>query len=434
MSLKTVRYVADRTNLTQAGAFRANVRVPSYAGIADLSNSRLVMDMTIQCYLSGTTTAVLLPCTFGNMQSVGSQVLVNNTKVISDKFGLINERTHQNIRGANLGWYTKDRTHEDELSLFGNSTTLNYGIDPVTWLPDTPFFDYVRPSADGVAGTTNAQVRRAEIPVAWHHIDNCSSIEQFPYFALGDINYQIEFENQLDTVYPCAMPFRNFEQVNNRAAVGSLLGDATSPLTLTKTTANFFREPRIGDAVILKYVDAGVLHAVHDDVIENVTTSVTAYVVTLVDGGPTTGATDACTSIYLKYYSTNVAAGLGEDGLASNMTSGATSTIGSATAPLLFDDIIGNDSETWNRCPFYVGAPVEINASNAVTNAIYQGETTISSITINAAQERWEIVLATPLNVGGAAAAITQIYLGYRDSLANTAFTVTWEILKDRKS
>ena len=108
MSIKIKRYPANNSEFLQSGRTRTQIDIPGGVGLTDLTQSDIVLDMQVNCYTtSAKTTSVLLPCTFGNNEMVGSESILRHSRVVSRDNGLLNERRHLNVIDANLDWYTK---------------------------------------------------------------------------------------------------------------------------------------------------------------------------------------------------------------------------------------------------------------------------------------------------------------------------------------
>lgn len=454
MSIKLRRYHAQESNFAKGGRLRTEINVPADAGFVDLTQSKVILDMHMVPQQGSTD--VLLPVTFGNQQLVGAQALIRNAAAISQAGGMLNEKRHQNVLHANLDFYQKSRAQEDQESLFGNSTNANYGVDRMNLLPDNPFIVWKKPSAlSGAAATVTelAVTRRAEIPVAWKHIDAFgATMSQFPMLMTGGMQYRVEFEDQMDVVYPARMPFSAGEPCDNRSAVGSVLGSAAAPLTLTKTTANYFRAPQQGDIVCAyfiqtttgsgsyKYPAASGANSSGLDEIASVATAGGKYVVTLKNGFATTAATEACQGITLFYCSASEMLGNGLFPLPIDaaMTGATGDVFGSAAAPLQFgkntaggvqtskpDDAVTLDS--LNTIPWYVGAPVTFTAVGGTTAQVVKVETTIASVAING--DNVEVTLADPYDgTAIGASTLVQCSLTYRDSYAGTKFKANWVV------
>lgn len=441
MSVKIQRYHANESNFAKGGRLRTEIEVPASAGVTDLTSSKLILDMQMTCKEGSNT--VLLPVTFGNQQSIGAQALIRNSAVISQSYGVLNERRNQNVISSNVDWYLKTRAQEDGESLVGNSTTTNYGIDRINQLPDNPFILYKKPTATGTPVTESAITRRAEIPVSWNHVDNMV-MPQFPNMAVGDLVYRLEFEDQLNVAFPAKMPYSQGEPCDNRSAVDSLLGNTGAPLTLTKTTGNYYRVPKQGDLCVASFLQAtaGTYKTVATsgrDEIESVTTAGGKYVVTLKNGFATTGATESCTGITLYYFApTDMLGATAIPVATSNTITASAGVYGSASAPLVFakntpggiqtskpDDSVTADS--LSSIPWYVGAPVQfcgIDISGSVETAL-RVESTITSVNVNGTNVE---VIISPTLTGTVGATLNTPTLAYRDSASGTKFTCNWAI------
>ena len=447
MSVKIQRYHANESNFAKGGRLRTEIEVPASAGITDLTSSKLVLDMQMTCQAG--SNAVLLPVTFGNQQSIGgAQALIRNSAVISQQYGVLNERRNQNVISANVDWYLKSRAQEDGESLVGNSTTTNYGIDRINQLPDNPFILYKKPTVAGTAVTESAITRRAEIPVTWNHIDNFASMPQYPSM-ISDHTYRVEFEDQLNVAFPAKMPYSQGEPCDNRSAVASVLGNVGAPLTLTKTTGNYYRPPKQGDLCVASFLQATsgnykTTSTSGRDEIESVDTSGGKYVVTLKNGfsmavAPLGTATESCTGITLYYFAPTDMRGATEMPVAvSNTITASAGAYGGASAPLVFakntpggiqttkfDKSVTADS--LSSIPWYVGAPVQfcgIDISGSVETVV-RVESTITSVNVNGTNVE---VIVSPTLTGTVGATLVVPTLAYRDSASGTKFTCNWAI------
>jgi hypothetical protein len=267
--------------------------------------------------------------------------------------------------------------------------------------------------------------------------------------AVGDLTYRLEMEDQIDVMFPAKMPFQAAEPCDNRAAVSSLLGNSGAPLTLTKTTANYFRPPQQGDLCVASFLQAttGDFKTPKSDVsfsgideIDSVATAGGKYVVTLKNGFATTGATESCTGVKLFFFSPTdmFSPSIPPVAIAANVAYNAAG-YGSAATPLVFaKNTLGgiqttktNDDVTvdsLNSIPWYVGAPVQLtgtDVSGSLETAVSH-EAKVSSVKVNG--DNVEIILDTPLAATGAGYTLNVPVLQYRDSLAGTKMTCTWQI------
>lgn len=420
MSLKLRRYNANESDFTRVGRTRATIDVPASAGFTDLTQSKLILDMQMNV-ADSTGTSVLWPGTFGQRgQVVGPQALLRNCKVTSREHGLMNERRHVNVQDSNMDWYGTSRSFEDAESLFGNTHNPNYGCDNRSGLPDNPWMLFNLPT-DAAATEQAAVKRRADIPVDWRHIDQFGGIKQFPNVAIGELHYQLEFEDQFNVAQPAVLRDRCCAADNLTGAAG-LIGDAANPLITSRTRANFGRPPLVGDQVTVWFngtttaavqTGTGTISAVAD--------SGAAYSITIAGGIGTTAAAEACTDIRVFWNGHAVA----------DMTSSAASEIGSAAAPLVITDLYsgpgGGDRRELHATPYYVGMPVTVVAEQLGTASVSEA-TTVSKLTVNG--DNLEIEIATPLNVGVATAACTLIRISPREYRAanRTQYTATWQV------
>lgn len=445
-AIKVKRFQALESDFTKNGRNRTEVRVPASVGFSDLTGSKVILDMNVQVKQGATT--VPLPVTFGNHEMVGgAQALIRNSRVVSEQNGLLNERRYANVIDANLEWYGKSRAKEDAESAFGWSNTQAYGIDRASQLPDCPFIIYSRPSFDQPSTTTQAYTRRAEIPVAWKHIDAFGVMPQFPHVNVGNLNYHIEFEDQIDVVAPAQMPSRALVPCVSTAAVANKL----KTLTLVPTASALWRVPQVGDLVTAYFLNstagtafapkftAGVAVAEVDQ-IATVSLVSGVYTVTLADGFNTAGATDACVKILLAYWSPAENDALVSTGLPlpiANNTAGAVA--GGSAAPIVFAvntpgglqatlndaGVLTGTADAFKSCPWYVGAPVTLCGIDGNNDTPVRVETFITNLTVNTTTYALSIELQDTITLSGATG-LRVPCLTYRDSkMTGDVFTGT---------
>lgn len=442
MSVKLRRYQANDSDFTQNGRIRTTVTVPGSAGFTDLTESNLILDMQVN--VKGAAGAnVFYPATFGARgEMVGPQALIRNARVISREHGLLNEQRHQNVISSNLDWYTKTRGTEDAHSLLGNTTNQNYGHDNASLLPDNPFLLYNQPGTPGVAITANPTKRRAMIPVAWKHIDQFSSMAQFPNIAIGDIDYDIELEEQINTMFPVVMPCMA-ELLEDVTADNFLIGTAADPLVTKRTVSSFNRRPRVGDEIYVMFKETTSNEFAESSCVISAVTEVGGVYHIQVHGGITTTDTnEACEQVimYLGSYQERPSGDPDESKFLPIQSQDITptgATIGSAADPLIFTNVYGGlgggQEVDFHACPFYIGAPMHITAFNDTTKVLYQAYVTVSSLEIDAANPTdLKVQFDPPLNIGAAGNDIQYIKIAFVDHYDNagtpTAFSVTWQI------
>lgn len=413
-AIKVRRMQANESEFTKTGRTRTEVKVPASVGFSDLTGSKVILDSHVT--VKEGSTVVPLPVTFGNYEMIGgAQSLIRNSRVVSAQNGLLNERRYANVIDANLDWYGKSRAQEDVHATFGWSNTNSYGVDPASGLPDCPYIVYARPSAAQPSTTTKAYTRRAEVPVAWKHIDNFGNISQFPHINVGDLTYHIEFEDQIDVVFPAPMPSRAPVPCVSTAAVANKL----KTLTLQATASALYRPPQVGDlctAYFLEATGTNVCYAPRAvasgmggftssaatmDEIATVSLSSGVYTVTLLNGFSVAGATDSCVKILLSYFAPSELDGNTANKiplpLGANIYQSASVVGGSGGAPITFiPNSLGgieatlNDAGTltvtpdaYKSIPWYPGAPVTLTGLDAHANAPVRLETFISQVDVD---------------------------------------------------
>ena len=457
-AIKVKRFNANESEFTQNGRNRTEVLVPASVGFTDLTGSKVILDMHVDV-LQGAT-KVALPVTFGNHEMVsGAQALLRNSRVVSADNGLLNERRYANVIDANLDWYSQSRAQEDQHSLTGYSNTQSYGIDRASALPDCPFIIYNRPSLAQPSTETQAYTRRAEVPVAWKHVDNFGTMSQFPNVAVGNLTYELEMENQIQTVFPAAMPSRAFVPCVTTAAVANKL----KTLTLVHKTDQLYRLPQVGDlctAYFLNSTDAapyapaytvGVSVAILDEITAVSIVSKT-IAVTLKNGFAVTTATASCTKILLGYFSPLELDPNTPNQLPipiSNNITPSGGVVGNAAAPVVFPpNKLGGIEATLNATgtltvtadafkslPWYPGAPVVLAGIDSNTDVPVRVETFVTKVTVDVigATFNTSIELADTLASVGA---LRSPSLTFRDNKSNgdlftseaTKFSCAWTI------
>jgi hypothetical protein len=434
MSVKIKRYQASESNFTRFGRTRTQIDIPSSVGITDLTASKVVLDMHVETLENGTL--VNIPVSFGNGQMIGSQSLIRNARVNSRQHGLLNERRQQNVLSANLDWFSTSRAGEDVKSLTGSSTNASYGISRVNSIPDSPFVLCDKPIAVNTVANKNPIGRRAEVNVPWRHIDNMSTMAQFPNMAVGDLTYIVEFEDQIECMFPARMASRAGVQALNMSAVSSKIGLAASPITLMpSSTSGYHRPPKVGDICYAAYwqdtSNVGTF-LVEQDVITDVSVVANKYVIVVSDGFSTTAATESVVTLSLFYYGAQETnpSDVNYDGdnvipQAKSCIANATFDIGAADSPIVFNtDTAGGINLTNNTvttdalasCPWYVGAPVQVTlvlSSGNPGDDVVSWNTHIESLKV-ATNGTLEVVLENPVNVGEAMT-ITKLALCHRD-------------------
>ena len=477
-AIKVKRYQANESDFTKTGRNRTEVKVPASVGFSDLTGSKVILDM--HATVMEGSTIVPLPVAFGNGEMIGgAQALLRNSRVISAQNGLLNERRYANVIDANLDWYTSSRAQEDAHASFGNSTTTSFGVDPASGLPDCPFIVYSRPSLELPVASNPAYTRRAEIPVAWKHIDNFGNMSQFPHINVGDLTYDLEFESQIDTVFPAPMPSRAPVPCYNQNAVGGKL----QTLTLYPTSANLYRPPQVGDVCTAFFQEstgtiacfapravpsgmgAFTCGAAAMDQIATVTLTSGLYTVTLLNGFAVAGATDLCTKIMLSYFSPAELDGNTDNKiplpLGANIYGSSTVIGGAGGAPITFiPNSLGGieatlhnavaapnnftvTADAYKSIPWYVGAPVTLSGidanANSGTGAPVRLETFISQIDVDVATKNVLVRLQDTITLtagGGPTYSLAVPCLTFRDSKvtgdvftgATAKFTCDWNV------
>jgi hypothetical protein len=434
MSVKIKRFQANESDFTRFGRTRTQIEVPGSIGITDLTASKIVCDMHAETLENGVP--INIPVSFGNGQMIGAQSLIRNARVHSRQHGLLNERRQQNVLSANLDWFSTSRAGEDVKSLTGSSTNASYGISRVNSIPDSPFVLCDRPTAVNVVADKMPIGRRAEVNIPWRHIDNMSTMAQFPNMAVGDLTYTIEFEDQIECMFPARMPTRAGVQALNMAAVASKIGLPASPITLLPSVSSgYHRPPKVGDIVYAAYwqeTSNAKSFLAQQDVITDVSVVAGKYVVIVADGFSTTAATEDVVTLSLFYYGaqetnpTNV----NYDGdnvipQGKNCIANASFEIGAADSPISFNVgsaggiTLTNNTITADAlasCIWYVGAPVQLTlvlASGNETDQVLVHNAHIETLKV-ATGGTLEVVLDVPADVNEAMT-ITSLALCHRD-------------------
>ena len=447
MSIKIRRYISDKSNfLSTDPAPLTAINIPGSIGFSDLTQSRVILDMEVHAYeptlapsggnFANPDLEVKIPCTFGRGgQMIGAQSIIRNSKVRSRNFGLLNEQRHQNVISSNFDWYLKSRAKEDTMSTFGNSTSRNFGIGWKDLLPQTPFFSYdgTRPIDLATQATTVASTRRADIPIPWKHVDQLATISQFPNVAVNDIRYELEFEPQIQVMFPAVMPTQ-YELIEDITEVGGFVGNDTNPLITVRRGAEFNRLPKVGDFVSIYYaedptVSDAVAQPLHDAYIISVTGTDATQLSIVLDNPITVTASNIAVAVRMFYGDAPRPFYRVE-----NATAPASGLLGDLNSPLSVLDVYNSVTALADQaqCPFYVGCPVIAVASNDVTKTVFPQATTVSGLQRDGTNLL--VFLADPIDVGGPDACVQTVLAhrdwseGAKDAGLNGNFVIQWRI------
>jgi hypothetical protein len=379
MSISLKRFQAAESDFTQTGRLRAKVTVPGLVGFTDLAHSKVVFEMTPTVESGGN--AMPWPVTFTQptgrsnadfapkQAMVGAQALIKNTRVVSREYGLLNEQRHQNVISSNLDWYLKSRDEEDQSDVFGNTISGNYGRRS-NFVADSPFYTTTVPTVVGTAVTNPAVLHEASIPIDWKHIDQFAQIEQFPNIMVGDIDYHIEFEDQIDVIQLAESPINVITITNaNSGAAGEM------PALITDRTRSQIVHPILeGEQVFIRFMEGGNLRQSFVKV-ASVATNGNNLLFTVTPSIAGLGNASACTGIAI-YYGPRIRAGLGPFNASNVAAVAANGWVGSAANPLVFPAFYGADVANTNpidysKCPFAVGQYIcmhYVQANNASTH------------------------------------------------------------------
>ena len=278
--------------------------------------------------------------------------------------------------------------------------------------------------------------RRAEVNVPWRHIDNMSTMAQFPNMAIGDLTYTVEFEDQIECMFPARMPSRAGVQALNMNADSSKIGLADTPIKLlASVSSGFNRPPKVGDICYAAYTEAtsvDVKFLIEQDVIRDVSVVNNKYWIVLEDGFSTTGAAEAVENLVFYYYGAQetLPTDTAYDGgdvipQALQCIANASFLIGAADSKIVFSDNTpggiwqtnsGITTDALASCPWYVGAPVQVVA--VLTAGTESGQVRVHNAHIETLMVKsngnLEVTLDDPLNVGEAMT-VTDITLCHRD-------------------
>ena len=254
MSIKINRYPAtEGGNWTKGGRNIMTIPVPD-VGFTDLENSYAVF--RVQPEVIGTDGEKFrYPMVFAdhcadpaddppglsrNYAASTGMSLIRNTKVTYEKVQLQNERIEQNVYFQNMDWYLNSRGNQNCAAMINGSANYNYGQIGGSGLPNTPFFQYSRPSVIPAAGgdldylTVYSQMRNPDIFIPMKHLDQLAEgMNQFPMTVFGKTIYNIVLENVMDVVAPAQMPqFITCDDLT--FAVNGDIGSSDNPLILTE--------------------------------------------------------------------------------------------------------------------------------------------------------------------------------------------------------
>jgi len=272
MSVKINRYPASEGgNWAINGRNVMTIKVPD-VGFADLHNSYVVFRVEPQVQTvtaDGALEVVVGPMVFADLTTnipdatnslfvpCTGQALIRNSRVQYSRAQIQNERIDQNVLSQNMDWYTTTRANQRCSSNLTGACNVNYGTIGMSGLPDTPFFQYSRPSQlfdspiDGAIATMPSQMRNPDILIPLKHIDQLADgMRQFPMTAFGETQYNIQLENVFNVVAPAAMPYVLIDDYT-AAAANPNLGSILTPVTLHET---FLTQIRLNDIPV--YVGA----------------------------------------------------------------------------------------------------------------------------------------------------------------------------------
>lgn len=432
MSLKIRRYQAEESDFTKAVTTRTHIEVPASVGFTDLTTSKLILDMEPE--VSGAGATAVVPCTFGlNGEMVGgAQVLIRNSIVESKENGFMNEQRERNVVSANLDdWYLDSRATTDAKSLFGHGNNKNYGKSQASDLPDNPWIDFRRPTANGVAVTDSAVTRRAEIPVAWKHIDEFGSVSQFPNVAVGNMLYKLQFEDRMDVMSPVKMNTFQVYPCDNITLTGgaSQFGDAGYPIVITCPANNIWHKPKVGHIITVSYRTSD------GPALNDWTASSTVITAVNTVGGKYSIEVDILFSAGVNASITDLAAVVTDTSsfptVLNNVTPAANRIGVSDATKLVLSNVFTNATPaSYDRCPLYVGAAIRILFQDATSIAAGTVDAVVSSLTING-KDLEILVKDTAGNDGvdvGTSNALTQVGFGFRYETGNVKFAVNWRI------
>jgi hypothetical protein len=270
MSVKINRYPASEGgNWSINGRNVMTIKVPD-VGFTDLHNSYVVFRIepnVNSVTADGVLNKIICPMVFADLTTgiVGSdspiytpctgQALIRNSRVQYSRAQIQNERIDQNVLSQNMDWYTTTRANQRCSTNLTGACNRNYGTIGASGLPDTPFFQYSRPSGlfgqTGAIATTLSQMRNPDILIPLRHIDQLADgMRQFPMTAFGETQYNIQLENVFNVVSPASMPFILFDTYT-ALADNPIVGSATIPIILTE---EYLTQIRLNDIPI--YVGA----------------------------------------------------------------------------------------------------------------------------------------------------------------------------------
>ena len=311
VTIKRIQSQESGTWKKDDGRNRANFYVPATTGFLDLQNSEIVMRMNLTCTSNGGHSMVV-PIQFGNetysADAGGAQVLIRNASVASKDHGLLNEQRQQNVVNNCLQYYEKSTARSKAERVFRGLS--GYDNDHLTDnMQFSPFITYSRPTAYDTEVNVDSEVHQAEMRLPLSHVDRfADGIRQFPSVAVGDLTYRVELEDVNDVI-----SVRNTqpEQVlANVTASGSVIGSSDAPLQVTTGwTGDFNLKLKecpfyVHEPLSVNYIDASAVSKNHvsDIASLNVNSTTDALEIVLTNPAPTSGATDAVTTITASMY------------------------------------------------------------------------------------------------------------------------------------
>jgi len=416
----------EHTDISKTANQHTSVTInEGMAGFVDFTASRLALDIEMVCQEGNTD--IILPVTYGiDGQDVnGPSSLIRNAAARSSRWGILNPSNNTNVINANLYKYLSGRAKKDAQASFGQSTGYNEGRGRRSGLPDNPRIIYSRPIADGdtVDSTDDPTVtRRSYDHLDWWNIDKFGRMDKFPLLVMGDYTIDLDFEDQKDVVGPAWLGRAEIQACDdiNLAGGDDTFGTTDNPIVITRTRANQWFNPKVGQLVQLMFKSStGPVTSVWQ---EHIITSTTVdangkWNLEVLPEVNAAAANDDITDMYIAYYNNEDEAVL----LSQNITP-VGNEIGNAATPLVLQNHYSGTEGDSDECKLYVGQPIKVvSRENGVD--IFTVDTTVESLERDGRDLK--VVLADGLDVGTNNAQ-SYVTIGARFGSATERFTCSW--------
>ena len=310
---------------------KAKIEIGEYLDICDLTTSQVVVRARAYCtsnFGNGADSgngnqSTLIPVVIGQwdadstQQIGGAKALFQQVRVVSDKYGLLNQQSYQNVKQANVDYYTTGRVAKTAASqtYTGGSDKYDQQFDMEVPTAYSPFFQYSKPAIIDVTVDTDSVSHLADVRAPLSTLDERAAfMAKYPFTMMGNHSIYIE---QLENRQPILAPIQNDTPVTieDMNSVGGYIGNGAAPLinllpgNIGYTQASIGKCPLwVGAPILLTYTEAAQPAKTHYDTVSELTVTAAGQLsIVLATGAQTTVAAAAVTDISLTIYVSNTA-------------------------------------------------------------------------------------------------------------------------------